>query len=98
MHPVFPVSSLVPYHRSGNYQPPPLPDLIDGEIEYAVDWISGTRYSGVRRQYKVHWVGYTDFTWEQEANLTNCPDKVRAFWEFKGVPCPHPIRGESQAN
>ena len=94
VHPVFPVSSLKRYHRSGNYQPPPVPDVVDGEIEFLVDWIASTRYEGKRRQYKVYWVGYgDDFTWEPESNLTHCPDKVAAFWEHKGLPCPHALRG-----
>jgi hypothetical protein len=37
MHPVFHVSTLRPYYRSGNYQPPPLPECIEGELEREVD-------------------------------------------------------------
>ena len=94
VHNVFHVSSLKPYRRAGNYQPPPVPDIIDGELEYEVDWIEATRYEGKRRQYLVHWLGYAgQETWESERNLTNCPDKLKAFWEHKGMECPHPIRG-----
>ena len=94
MHNVFHVSSLKKYH-AGPYQPPPLPDLVDGEIEFEVDWIEATRYEGKRRQYLVHWVGYPGGeTWEKESQLTHCPDKVRQFWEFKGMDCPHALRGE----
>ena len=93
VHPVFPVSSLVRYHRSGNYQPPLPLRIIDNEVQYEVDWISATRYDGKRRQYKVHWVGDTNFTWEKEEQLGHCPQAIQAFWEFKGAPCPHPIRG-----
>ena len=96
MHNVFHVSSLKEYHSDGNYQPPPLPSYIDGEIEYEVDWIESTRYEGSRRQYLVHWVGYPGGeTWEKECQLTHCPEKLKSFWEFKGLPCPHPIRGEN---
>lgn len=94
VHPVFPVSSLKRYHRSGNYQPPPLPEVIEGELEYEVDWIASTRREGKHRQYKVYWMGHTDPTWEPERLLTHCAEKVRAFWDSKGIPCPHPLRGE----
>ena len=95
MHNVFHVSSLKKYHVSGNYQPPPLPEFIDGELEYEVDWIESTRYEGSKRQYLVHWVGYPgESTWEKESQLTHCPQKVKAFWDFKGLDCPHPLRGE----
>lgn len=93
MHDVFHVSALRPYHARGSYQPPPLPELIDGELEWEVDWVESTRGEGKRRQYLVHWVGHDYPTWEPECNLTNCAEKVREYWHFKGEPCPHPIRG-----
>jgi hypothetical protein len=37
-HPVFHVSALRPHHTSGNYQPPPLPDYIEEELEWEVDY------------------------------------------------------------
>ena len=92
IHPVFHVSALKPYRcLSGGYEPPPLSDLIDGHLEYEVDCISNTRYEGKRRQYLVHWLGYDESTWEGLRNLTNCPDKLREFWDAKGLACPHPI-------
>jgi len=97
VHNVFHVSSLKVYHQDGNYQPPPLPRLIDEELEYDVDWIESTRYEGKRRQYKVHWVGYSDdTTWEKVENLDHCPEALAAFWEHKGLSCPHPL-GETAA-
>jgi hypothetical protein len=70
VHPVFPVSSLKRYHRSGTYQPPPPPEIIDDEPEWEVDWIAATRGTGSRRQFKVYWVGYPDrFNWEPVRNL-----------------------------
>ena len=96
MHNVFHVSSLKPYRSDGAYQPPPMPEFIDDELEYEVDWIESTRGEGKRRRYLVHWLGYPgEETWEPESSLTNCPQKVRAFWEFKGMPCPHVVRGNS---
>ena len=92
MHPVFHVSALKEYKFfEGNYTPPPLPDIIDGEMEYEVDWIEKTRYSGRRRQYLVHWLGYDNPTWEPFECLTNCPQKLHEFWKWKGSPCPHSL-------
>ena len=90
MHNVIHVADLKRYHP-GPYQPPPLPDLIDGVEEYEVDFISATRREGKRREYLIHWVGYTHPT----PQLTNCPDKLREFWAWKQLDCPHPIQGES---
>jgi hypothetical protein len=93
MHPVFHVSNLRPYHTSGNYQPPPLPDCIEGELEWEVDYIQKCKGSEKRLQYLVHWCGYPDSAanWQPAANLCNAPDKVREFWEFKDQPCPHAL-------
>jgi hypothetical protein len=93
MHPVFHVSALRPYYRSGNYQPPPLPACIEGELEWEVDYIEKCKGSGKRLQYFVHWRGYPDSAaeWLPATNLGNAPDKVREFWEFKGQPCPHAL-------
>ena len=88
MHNVFHVSALRPYHSDGNYQPPPLPELIDDELEYAVDWIEATRLDGRMRKYLVHWEGYADPTWEPIDCLTNCDDKLREFWRFRGQNVP----------
>ena len=93
MHPVFHVSTLKEYKSTGNYQPPPLPDIIDDEPEWTVELIDSTRYEGSRRQYRVCWAG-GDLTWEKEQNLTHCPGLIKKFWESKDMECPHPIRGE----
>ncbi len=93
VHPVFHVSAVKPYREfAGNYRPPPVPEFIDGELEYEVDYIADTRRSGNRRQYLVYWTGYTDQpTWEHFRNLTNCPDKLREFWSQRDEQCPHPL-------
>lgn len=93
MHNVFHVSALQRWIEGGSYQPPPPPISRNGELEYEVDWIELTRYTGRRRQYFVHWLGYSreHSTWEPMRNLANCPDKVREFWSRRGEPCPHEI-------
>ena len=86
MHLVFHVSALRPYQRSGNYQPPPLPDFVVGEPAWSVAFISDARYSGSRRQYRVHWEGQQDQdTWEPVRNLTNCAESIAAFWASKNL-------------
>jgi hypothetical protein len=68
------------------------PTIIDGVPEYEVDWIADTKFTGSRRQYKIYWVGWGDhFDWLPLHDLTNCPDKLRAFWEHHQEPCSHPI-------
>jgi hypothetical protein len=71
MHDVFNVALLEPYHAStipGRKQPPPPPDLIEGEEEYEVEEVARSRYN--RRSKKVEyltlWKGYSpaDATWE----------------------------------
>lgn len=93
MHNVFHVSALRRWIEGGSYQPPPPPEIIDGELEYNVDWIELTRYEGRRRQYFVHWLGYgpEHSTWEPLGNLVNCPDKITEFWSKRGEPCPHKL-------
>jgi hypothetical protein len=94
VHPVFPVSSLKRYLRSGNYKPPPPQEIIDDEPEYEVDWTADTSGTGSRRKYKVYWTGYPDlFHWEPLRNLKNCQEKINEFWKHRGqpAPCPHPV-------
>jgi hypothetical protein len=92
VHPVFPVSAIKCYHLSGDYQPPPPREIINDELEFEVDGIADTRGTGSRRQYQVYWVGYPDqFHWKPVRNLTNCPEKLREFWEHRGESCPHPL-------
>jgi hypothetical protein len=73
VHPVFPVSAIKRYHRSGNYQPPPPREIINDELEFEVDGIADTCGTGCRRRYQVCWGGYPDqFHWKPVRNLTNC--------------------------
>jgi Chromo (CHRromatin Organisation MOdifier) domain len=84
MHPVFHVSALRPYCRDGPYQPPPLPEYIDEYPEWEVSHIADVRRKGKKLEYRIAWQGLQDKdTWEPEENLTNCPDKLREFWEHR---------------
>ena len=93
-HPVFHVSALRPYLRTGPYQPPPIPEFIDNDLEYEVAYVSDTREWGKykTRQYRVCWEGFPDQdTWEPLSMLTHCTDKIRAYWLNRGTPCPHAL-------
>jgi hypothetical protein len=92
MHNVFHVSSLKEFKHDKGYQPPPVPEVINGELEWEVSHISSTEGEGSTRMYQVHWVG-GEITWEPEDMLTNCPELLKQFWDSKQLPCPHPIRG-----
>jgi hypothetical protein len=92
MHPTFHVSALRPYKRSGPYQPPPLPQFIDGTPEWEVAFIVDSRMRGKTREYLVRWQGWADHDgWEPLRNLANCAEKIQEFWQSKGQACPHPL-------
>jgi transposase InsO family protein len=64
IHDVFHASLLLPYYKTEihrpNYLEPP-PDVIEGEPEWEVEQILGTRLFGraQKRQYRVCWKGYS---------------------------------------
>jgi hypothetical protein len=85
IHPVFHIDLLTPYRETithgPNYQRP-VPDLVDGEEEYAVEKILDSRKFGRRRrlQYLVKWEGYpdSDNMWVDKDDVF-ADDKVREF-------------------
>jgi hypothetical protein len=97
IHPVFHVSLLKPYQQGGRVQPPPVPELLEGELEYEVESILAHRDVQVRRkrnrartpvlqrQYLIKWKGYnaSNNTWEPERNCTNSQDKIDEY--FAGI-------------
>ena len=86
LHPVFPMVKLKladPDPFSGRHsEPPPKPELIDGQPEFEVEKIldSKTRWGGI--WYLVHWKGYntTHDQWEPARNLKNAPEIVAEFY------------------
>jgi Reverse transcriptase (RNA-dependent DNA polymerase)/RNase H-like domain found in reverse transcriptase/Integrase zinc binding domain/Chromo (CHRromatin Organisation MOdifier) domain/gag-polyprotein putative aspartyl protease len=92
VHDVFHVSLLKPYRTDGSVQPPPPPEVIDGELEYEVEAVLAHREKkgrGLRgrREYLIKWVGYDDIhnTWEPEDNLEHAREALQTYWDNHGV-------------
>ena len=86
-HDVFHVSLLRAWH-SNNAPPPPLPELIDDQLEYEVEAILDHRpkKKGAKiTAYKIKWHGYgTEFnTWEPARNLTHCDAITQQYWAVR---------------
>lgn len=88
VHPVFHSSVLRPYVRSGAYQPPPPPELMeDGGLEFEAEALLDFRERQVGSsrkkvpEYLVKWLGYSHEhnTWEPVSNLTNCAELVQEY-------------------
>ena len=85
VHKVFHISLLRSYRPGGRVNPPPPPELIDGELEHPVEAILSHR--SVKRgrsstlQYLIKWegLGQEHNTWEPEANLTNCQEALQLY-------------------
>jgi hypothetical protein len=87
MHNVFHVSSLRVYHGDGTYQPPRMPPVEDGVLSFQGDYISDTRETGHKRQYRVHWLG-GGATWEFAKSLYGGDSLIQAFWASRDEPVP----------
>jgi hypothetical protein len=85
-HNVFHVSLLQEYKDGGRVQPPPIPDVINGELEYEVERVLLHRVVGRRMEFLVKWLGYSQEhnSWEPaEAILDNCQPLVSEYWTRK---------------
>jgi len=74
---------LKPYLPDGKVQPPPPPEMIDGEFEYEVEAILSHRFKrGNKIEYLVRWKGYGHEydTWEPEENCANSSELVSEYW------------------
>jgi hypothetical protein len=85
IHNVFHTSLLTPYVETelhGQNFPEPLPEIIEGEPEFKVEQIVGSRRIGKRKslQYKIHWKGYSSAhdSWEPAAQVY-APELIKRF-------------------
>ena len=91
IHNTFHVSNLKPYHDDGRVQSPPLPEVIDGELEYEVEMVLNhrdvKRGKSPRREYLVRWKGYgpEHDEWIPLANFGSTTECVKEYWEKHGV-------------
>jgi hypothetical protein len=86
IHPVFHVSLLKAYKVDGTVQPPPPPELIEGELEYEVENIVAHRTVRGRHEYLVSFVGYAaeHNLWLPEKNLEHCQAVLQEYWSHQG--------------
>jgi len=97
LHPVFNVVKLSPAPDNPivgrRWNPPPPPELIDGEEKYVVEKILNSRMFRQKLQYLVKWEGYgiEGNTWEYSENLNHALEKVTEF-HTKNPGAPHRIR------
>jgi hypothetical protein len=88
IHNVLHVSKLRPFFDDGRVQPPPLPELADGELEYEVEMVYNHRdvkigRSRTRREYLVRWKGYgvEHDEWIPVANFGDDLECIQEYWE-----------------
>ena len=86
IHDVFHASLLTPQVITPEYgtpEEPPLPELVDGEIEFEVENILQHKSVGRKKElrYLVQWRGYSraESTWEPEENLRNASEVLEAY-------------------
>lgn len=81
-HSVFHVSLLRQFHEGAAFmKAPPLPSIIDGELEYTVESLLAHECTKKGLWFLVKWTGYpaTESTWEPESNLTNCREVLMRY-------------------
>jgi Reverse transcriptase (RNA-dependent DNA polymerase)/RNase H-like domain found in reverse transcriptase/Integrase zinc binding domain/Chromo (CHRromatin Organisation MOdifier) domain/Retroviral aspartyl protease/Integrase core domain/Retrotransposon gag protein/Zinc knuckle len=87
-HNVFHVSLLRKYIDGGRVQPPPLPEIVDGEPEYHVEKVLAHRLVGRNMEFLIKWKGYAQEhnSWEPAvAILENCENLVSEYWSQSGT-------------
>lgn len=80
IHPVFHVSLLEPYHRSGDVCPPP--EEVEGEEEWEVEAVCGVgKMIDGTTKYLVKWKGYPEHeaTWEPAEHLRHARGAIQKY-------------------
>ena len=89
IHDVFHVSLLKHYHRDGRIDPPPLPELIDDELEWEVDKILDHRLVKRGRKNKVEYLikflGYGPEHNMWQDDMSSCERVLLDYWNTKPV-------------
>ena len=87
IHDVFHTSQLKHYRSDGSVQPPPPQLTVDGQVEFEVQRILSHREirrgrGALKKEYYVQWRGFdrSHDTWEPEAHLVNCPERLQEYW------------------
>ena len=87
LHPVFNMIKLLPAPSDPilgqKASPPPLPEIVDGEEHYVVEWILDSRFMRCHLQFLVKWegYGYEENSWVPEQDVTAL-DKLREFYQI----------------
>ena len=85
LHPVFNVIKLTPAPVDpipGQVsEPPPPPELIEGEPEYEVNYVLDSHFFRCKLEYKIRWKGYdTSYdSWEAATFIANAPEAIANF-------------------
>lgn len=83
IHNVFHVALLKPYYEDASYgfRYKPIPDIIDGQLEFEVEKLLDHRKSGRSYEYLVRWTGYgsESDSWEPEKVFRNSMDILTAY-------------------
>lgn len=88
-HNVWHVTYLKAYKTDGRKPHPPLPEIIDGELEFEVDCILDhrTRRRGTKQitEYLIRWKGYSEAYDLWQDDVENTPELVQKHWDKKNI-------------
>ena len=72
--------------------------FLDGDVQYEIEAVLAVRESRHnKKQFLVKWLGYgpEHNTWEPEANLTNCSEKLQTFRDAaRSLKAPAPAKDQ----
>ena len=87
LHPIFNVIKLLPTPSDPipgqKASPPPLPEIVDGEEHYVVEWILDSQFMRGCLQFLMKWegYGYEEHSWVPEQDVA-APDKLCEFYQI----------------